>query len=514
MYELCLIFGVALWTGVALHYATRPFASLIHPISAYLFIHLILFVVRPVIAYVGNYQLIYEVFSFQPSLGDKITVLLAVDLALIVFYAVCGHFGDRPFGLLTAPGAVARPRATKGFLLTMAVVIPPSAYVLATQILDRAANNVTMVMDQDTGISINTTGNGYVDSLPVLLMPSLVAIAWMGRYRPWALAPLAVYVLAQASTGGRWPMVIAVGAVAALYMLDTGRRWLSLKIVASVAAVWMLFSTVVLDRGASLRQAIGLRNQTEHTVTGGRPLEGMDYGNMEFFEYFVYAVPKRTGTYDYFTGNLQLFTEPIPRALWKDKPIGAPVKLFNLRDYGTPIGYTATPAGAGWLSAGWLGVVAWTALFAFAYGRLYNWFVDNRHRARVVLSYGLLFALSLQILRDGVLLTVAKTMLFTFAPLLLWIWFDRMLGTAPEGPSGLLSPRAEPERVPSGPEPVVPRSQRKSASPIAGPIPRAWRSALHGVEPAASATASPRPRRTDPEHSPRSPPRSRRRTTR
>lgn len=55
----------------------------------------------------------------------------------------------------------------------------------------------------------------------------------------------------------------------------------------------------------------------------------MHWANMEFLDN-VETVPRRTGTYGFFGDNPQAFTEPIPRKLWKDKPVGAPIKMLNL----------------------------------------------------------------------------------------------------------------------------------------------------------------------------------------
>ena len=59
---------------------------------------------------------------------------------------------------------------------------------------------------------------------------------------------------------------------------------------------------------------------------------------------------------------LQALTTPIPRALWPSKPIGSPVQLVNLNEFGDCVGLTLSLAGDVWVSGGWLGVFATIAV--------------------------------------------------------------------------------------------------------------------------------------------------------
>jgi hypothetical protein len=69
MYEIALIFSVAsfLWIGFA--YVRSPLFSVFHPLTFYLAFHGIVFVFRPVVVYLMDYRLIYQVYQFTPSLS-------------------------------------------------------------------------------------------------------------------------------------------------------------------------------------------------------------------------------------------------------------------------------------------------------------------------------------------------------------------------------------------------------------------------------------------------------------
>jgi hypothetical protein len=152
----------------------------------------------------------------------------------------------------------------------------------------------------------------------------------------------------------------------------------------------------------------------------------MDFANLEFYEYIVHAVPQKTGTYGYFLDNLQIFTEPVPRVFWPDKPVGPPIQLFSLFDYGYPIGMTYSLPGEGWMQLGYLGVAIWCGLFGWFYGWLYNKFQRSSQSTIAVIAFLLAMPLSFQFFRDGLLLTLIKTHAWFLMPVLMIYGFARL----------------------------------------------------------------------------------------
>ena len=114
-----------------------------------------------------------------------------------------------------------------------------------------------------------------------------------------------------------------------------------------------------------------------------------------------------------------IFTEPIPRVLWPDKPVGSPVQFFSLFDYGTPIGMTMSVPGAGWMALGFIGVVIQCAIFALLYGMIYRWTIRNRERGIPLLAGVLLIAATVVTYRDGALVSILKLSLFYLLPLIM-----------------------------------------------------------------------------------------------
>jgi len=77
MYDFLLIANSLVWLALVIFYVRQPCASAFHPVSAYLLFHFIVFVFRPIIAWVEDYREIYRVYRFTPSMEDKVVVQLS-----------------------------------------------------------------------------------------------------------------------------------------------------------------------------------------------------------------------------------------------------------------------------------------------------------------------------------------------------------------------------------------------------------------------------------------------------
>ena len=212
------------------------------------------------------------------------------------------------------------------------------------------------------------------------------------------------------------------------------------------------------DRGAGIRQTFGTEAR-EKILTGDnrkqlRTLESMDYGNMEFFEYLVYAVPQRSRTYDFFLDNFQVLTEPVPRVLWSGKPIGEPFRRIFLFQYGFPIGMTRSLPGEGWYALGWLGVVIWCGLWGGILGRVYRNFAQGRQTTLQTAAYCVYMPSLIAFFRDGQLITFAKQLGMFMLPILVWYAIARFM-SVPTVAELRAAWRSRMQRARSGPAPVV-----------------------------------------------------------
>jgi oligosaccharide repeat unit polymerase len=476
MYLVLLLVSLCVFVAVALAYLRQDFASIIHPISFYLLFHGLVFVVRPFFAYAFEYHDIYRAYGFFPSPETKAIAILCANLGLLAFVAGAWRNGNVPLVFRHGPADFAhRRRLIPAFLMVLALLGPIAAASLWSTF---SATEWTMRMDRATGITINTTANGWFVDAQLLLVPLAVLFAWIFRFRLWSLAPLVVFVLMRAGTGGRGPFVVACVAAAILWLFDRRRRWPSARVVGLALALAAAFYLVGQDRGTAVKTLLRSGEVVEVREKSGF-MSGMDFANLEFFEYLVETIPRKTGTYGYFVNNLQVFTEPIPRKLWSEKPIGAPIKLYNLFDYGTPVGMTNSLPGEGWAQLGYAGVIVWCGLWGAALGAVYARFARSSQGNFQVALYFAFLPIFVIAFRDGLLLTIVRTGVFYLTPILAWWLVARLLGV-PEpallrgrGPRSRTSKDLEFLDVPQPPPAARRRRQRPMREdPI---IPRAWR---------------------------------------
>lgn len=432
VYLIALAISVVCLLAVTLYFVSSPAFSLYHPLSIYLVFHGFLFVVRPILAYFLEYSAIYQAYQFTPSEWDKTTVILASNVGLLAFAFACLQIGGGNTPMIFKRDSFNEDERVRLFgpaAAVLAVAIPIAVASLALTFNQAATDNKDMILDASTGVLTSGSGNGYAREAQLMFAPICVMIGWFFRFRLISLLPMFAFIVFRAGTGGRGPFVIAAACLGMLYLYEQRRRFPTPRVIAGLLLLIALFTAVGADRGRTIRQFLG---EDDTSREGGglelKFLEGMDFANMEFFEYLVYAVPQRTGTYEYFLDNLQIATEPIPRALWSAKPIGPPIKLFYLFDYGYPIGMTRSLPGEGWTQLGWLGVIIWCGLWGGVLGGIYRRFVLSNQDSFKVMAYFMLMPMLIVVLRDGLLITVFREGIFFFAPILLWKWVSGYLG--------------------------------------------------------------------------------------
>ncbi|QPC99214.1 hypothetical protein [Qipengyuania soli] len=421
MYEFLLLASCILFVGVCIAYVRQEAASLLHPASIYLAFHGFIFVIRPLFAWFYKFDLVYRVYDFQPSMADKITVILGANLAMVVFVAVSLKVASVPSQPVATGGFDRLRRAMVGPMLLVSALLVPLAVAAQLENWNRRIDPyATMARDAATGIMVNVEGNGWFSESALVLGPLAVLAVWLLRFRASGWLLFLAASLLMLGSGGRGSFIFAAAAVAFLFLLERRRSWFDWRVMAIAAISFLTFNAVVVDRGAAIRGVLG--GDAGDTYTSAMeldPLEHMDFASLEYFEYIVYAVPQRTGSWDYFAHNLQIFTEPVPRALWKDKPIGSPVQFFKLWDYGTPIGMTISMPGAGWMSLGYFGLIIQAAIFAMLYGGAHSRLLTRNDDAMPRLYYALFAATSIVVFRDGILLTLLRQLPFYLGPLVL-----------------------------------------------------------------------------------------------
>lgn len=461
MYELSLTFSVITFIAVTLYIAWRPGFNIFNPVVIYFIFHFVIFVVRPIFAYVLSFDGLYIAYDFAPSQLDKITVIYASNLGFLSFTFFCLRYGDVAMEFRhTAENNETKSRLKSAFVWVLAICGPVALYsaLKSTQSFLGGDYISGMILDKSTGTFINTSSNGYLTDAQFMFVAICAMIAWLGRFRFLSLLPLILFVVYRSMTGSRIMFIYALMISALFFAYDRKIRLPTVRVFILTAMAIVLFRIVGDDRGALVRQTIGAEAK-EQILTGDnriklRTLESMDYGNMEFFEYLVYVVPQRAHTHDFFLDNFQVFTEPVPRVLWPAKPSGEPFRRIYLFNYGYPIGMTRSLPGEGWYALGWLGVVMWCGLWGGLLGGLYRRFAQGSQTTLQTAAYCVYMPSLIAFFRDGQLVTFAKQLGMFMVPILVWYLAARFM-SVPTAAELRAAWRSRMQRARSGPAPVV-----------------------------------------------------------
>jgi hypothetical protein len=205
------------------------------------------------------------------------------------------------------------------------------------------------------------------------------------------------------------------------------RRFFETKHYVIMAVVLFAFVAVGHNREAFIKFLLtgdfNLSFDLRQSSFGDHP----DFAMFDCLSYILAKVPAVSGTYSYFTQYLGLFTQPIPRALWPDKPVGSPIVLVNLDAYGKFSPYVATLVGDGWISLGYIGVVVTTGLVGAFYGWLYRRFCSGTSSVYFFCAYFWMLSLLLQWARDGGYSIFTNFFFFSLSPILLAYGLERVL---------------------------------------------------------------------------------------
>lgn len=435
MYEFVLCLAVIVFVAVSIWYAQSGYFSVYHPFTLYLAFHGFLFVFRPIVAYVLGFKFVYLIYAFLPSEADKIAAILVSTLGMLSFGFFCFRSGDVPMRFnIDRISVIEREKLIRPFMMAAAICLPIGFYSLAKSW--NASNNdmvmASMVIDQATHIAINSDSNGYIKEAQLMLASCGAIVAWLFRFRLLSLLPLATFLILRAGTGGRGPFVAGAAALGLLWLYDRRQKLPSPRVMLGAVLMIAVFNSVGSDRGLAIRQLFGTDNTAQQSDSGGSyhllPLEGMDFANLEYLEFVVHTIPERTHTYSYFTEELMLFTEPIPRILWPGKPVGPPIRMFNGLDYGNPVGMTVSIPGMGWAGLGWIGVIFWCGGWGYTLGFIYRRFATGPQTVFQTVAYMILLSSMIVAYRDGGLVTVGRQNIFFMAPILLWMFFASRSG--------------------------------------------------------------------------------------
>jgi hypothetical protein len=436
MVDLLLIIQVVTWVFVTFLFMVSRTSSLFHPFTIYTAFHGIVFVLRPLLIVHAEFSFTFSYMRFTPTEETFATTLAVTNIAFCVFAVVSWWAGHRVPKFEPQPGELT-PLQRQALIITFVLLAPLALYSAFVNAAPRGFEGVTaagaIAMDTDpaTGFTTMTNTTGYILDAQGMLATMAVIFIWLMRFRWWSFAPLVLFLGYRAFLGwGRYAMVMSLASLLLVYLFHTRRRWIRAKHLLIAIPLLLIFQQLGEQRDYVRELVTGERPYTwsEFDIERGwlESQDTLDFANFEFLTAIVESVPQRSATYTYFTQYLQLFTEPIPRMLWAEKPVGAPIKLVNMNDHVNFIGLTHSLVGDGWLSFGWFGVIVTFAVVGYFLGRLHFKVWRNTTSHRMVLAYCTFIPLTLQWFRDGGI-SIATFSAWVLMPLILWWVIEKVL---------------------------------------------------------------------------------------
>ncbi len=428
MIEIALMAQVALWIIAIVVLVLSRQASVFHPAMVYLAFHGLVFVVRPILVYYFGFDAswIYMGFKASDEIFVKTLEVSSVGMVCIVGASILAGFGRTQFASPAPP--VFTPQQRRALLLTTLLLLPAMAYsVYATR------NGVAG--ERVGGIYIMTDSTGYITEAQEFIMPLLVIWIVVTRFHWLNLLPSMVYVAYRTWYGwSRWTILLFFLLVIMCYCWYHRRKWLPLWSILAAVPVLLLFNLIGHNRDMLKSMITGENVHVAQFASGLTPMDkfrlqfdGPDFANFDSLSYVVWAVPYKTETYSFGSQYVQLFTEPIPRILWKAKPVGSPVKMIDIFAYCNFNGLTVSLPGDGWISGGWLGVIFELCLVGTVLGLAHRAFWRNTTHSMGCILYLVVLSLVPQWYRDGGI-SIAKFLLFSVTPVLLWIGISWLMG--------------------------------------------------------------------------------------
>jgi hypothetical protein len=426
--ELALAGQVLLWLIVVAMFAASGQASIFHPLTVYLAFHGVVFVVRPILIQYLHFDSVFDYMIFNPP-GETIIKTLAVSsVALLVFSAAILLLGRYEVAGFRPQPPPFSPVQVMALVATTLLLLPLVAYSIF------ASNSGAVTGENQGGVYVMTGASGYTAEAQNMAGPLICLWLVATRFSRIGLLPLIVFVGYRSYCGwARWTIVLLFLALALVYAWQKCIRWLPLWSVVVAVPLFLLFQTLGHNRGFVQDLLLGkpVQPSADATMTSAdkakQKYDTQEFANFDYLCYVVWTVPDLSGGYTYGSQYLELFTEPIPRKLWPSKPVGAPVALVDLNEFGNFNGLTVSLPGDGWLSGGWLGLTITMGLAGAMLGRAHRWFWANSTNNLAALFYLVGLAMIPQWFRDGGI-SISKFLLWNWLPLIIWMGFTWLLG--------------------------------------------------------------------------------------
>jgi oligosaccharide repeat unit polymerase len=427
MIEFSLAANTIFFIVVFVLLAQRGYINVYSGLFIYSAFHFVAFVQRPIFVHLFDLRSEFEFMKYMPTEATFLTTLLVANIGYLSFIA--GYLMVLRFQPVQPTFEMPRlSRIERNSFIASFVVLSPLiiySFFLAftmrqqygAEVLDELGK-INMTVDVSTGHHLFNDTTAYVVMARHMALPFATVAIFVSGGKWWSYALILICAFISLQIGERWPLVISVLVVITSTLYLRKQRALGLRHYVIGGLVLVLFVALGQNRNLLVRFLLtgdfDVKFDFFNSSFGNHP----DFANFEFLTFVIGKVPDVSKTYSYFTQYLGLFTQPIPRILWPEKPVGSPIILVNLQEYGRWASRTASLVGDGWISLGYAGVVITLSGAGAIFGTLYKRFCRTPVSVYYCCAYFWVYALLLQWARDGGY-RIADFLFFCVSPIML-----------------------------------------------------------------------------------------------
>lgn len=427
-----LIFFVALVAG--LH--GRGYLNIYSGLFIYLAFHFMVFVQRPLVVYAFDLRAEFEFMLYAPTPDIFITTLFVSDLGLVSFVAAyLAAINFRPIEPSFNYIRLTRSEASS-FQISLILMSPLILYSFFLALTMRQTygvevfqdlGQINMTVDPATGQKLFADTTAYVVNARNFAFPYAALLIHVTRGRWWSFLPIFLCALIALQLGERWEIVIAAFVAAMMTLYIARRHAFTATHYAGMVVVLALFVMIGQNRDSLVKFLTTGDIEFSFDIAKSSFGDHPDFANFDFLTFIIAKVPDASRTYSYFTQYLGVFTQPIPRILWPDKPVGSPVQWVNLDNYGRFTSLTTSLVGDGWISLGYIGVVITMSACGAFFGKMFKRFCRPQISIYFYCAYFWMVGLLLQWARDGNY-RILDFFLFCIGPLVFSWGINQLLG--------------------------------------------------------------------------------------
>jgi oligosaccharide repeat unit polymerase len=427
MIAIALALNVIVFVAVVFFLYGRGYLSIYSGLFLYVAFHFVAFVQRPLVVYLFDLRSEFEFMMYMPTEAVFLQTILVANLGFLSFvFCYLAALRFQPIAPQFTYVGMSQAEV-RSFQLSFLILSPLILYSFFLALTMRQAygievfeelGKVNMTVDPTTGHHLFNDTTAYVVNARSFAFAFSALLIQITRGRWWSYLAILFCAFVALQLGERWALVIA-GLVASMMTLYLNkRRNFTLLDYLGMAVVLGLFVLIGQNRDTVVRflltGELDIKFDLATSSFGAHP----DFANFDFLTYVIAKVPDVSGTYSYFTQYLGIFTQPIPRVFWPDKPVGSPIQWVNLESYGRFASRTPSLVGDGWMSMGYPGVVITMGAVGAFFAYLFRRFCQPSVSIYFYCAYFWIVALLLQWARDGGYKILDFT-LFSIGPLFL-----------------------------------------------------------------------------------------------